>query len=307
MKHEIKISLLILIIFLIAQLISLKVISYYAFNFEENNQKIDKLPYGFGKDKEQSPISAIIQIVIAFTFAVFIILFLSELELDYIIKFWFFIVSSIAMAITFISFTPQFYFKEIVILIGGIILGYFKVYKKNILLHNLTELFVYPGIAVIFVAFLSQWSNTINIIVALFLLILISVYDMWAVWHSGIMQRMANYHMKKLKIFPGLLVPYLSKKQKEKIKKMKKSELKNKRFRVNIAILGGGDFFFPMIISGIFLISSGISYSIAVIIGSVIGLSILLLFSEKKRPYPAMPFISAGIIVALLANFLISL
>ena len=45
------------------------------------------------------------------------------------------------------------------------------------------------------------------------LLVVISIYDMWAVWKSGIMQKMAKYQMDELKIFSGFYVPYASKRQ----------------------------------------------------------------------------------------------
>ena len=67
---------------------------------------------------------------------------------------------------------------------------------KNLYIHNLTELLIYPGLAGVFVPLLSIWTM-------IFLLVLISVYDMWAVWHSGIMQKMAKYQINKLKIFSG--------------------------------------------------------------------------------------------------------
>ena len=75
------------------------------------------------------------------------------------------------------------------------------------IVHNLTELLVYPGIAVIFVSLLTQWSPIKNLILIIFLLILISIYDMWAVWHSGIMQKMAKYQIDTLEIFSGFFIP----------------------------------------------------------------------------------------------------
>jgi presenilin-like A22 family membrane protease len=75
-------------------------------------------------------------------------------------------------------------------------LAFTKIYGRNFLVHNLTELFIYPGIAAVFVPILNIWTIIV-------LLILISIYDMWAVWHSGIMQKMAKYQINQLKIFSG--------------------------------------------------------------------------------------------------------
>jgi presenilin-like A22 family membrane protease len=93
-------------------------------------------------------------------------------------------------------------------------LAFWKVFGKNFLVHNITELLIYPGIAAVFVQILNFYTVFV-------LLILISIYDMWAVWHSGIMQKMAKYQMNELKVFSGFLVPYLTKVQREKIKLMK--------------------------------------------------------------------------------------
>jgi presenilin-like A22 family membrane protease len=128
---------------------------------------------------------------------------------------------------------------------------------------------------------------------------------MWAVWHSGIMQKMAKYQINKLNIFSGFFVPYVSKKVRQKLKKMKKSELKKKKIRVNMAILGGGDVVFPIIAAGVMLKTLGLLSSIFVIIGATLGLSYLMFFAEKKKFYPAMPFITAGIFAGIILSYLI--
>ena len=139
----------------------------------------------------------------------------------------------------------------------------------------------------------------------IFLLIIISAYDMWAVWHSGIMQKMAKYQINELKIFSGFFVPYLSKKVRREIKNTPKSELKNKKVRANVAILGGGDVVFPIITAGVMLIKFGWISAILIIAGATLGLSYLLFFAEKKKFYPAMPFITAGIALGIIASVIL--
>ena len=128
---------------------------------------------------------------------------------------------------------------------------------------------------------------------------------MWAVWHSGIMQKMAKYQIDKLKIFSGFFVPYISSKVRLKLKKMKKSDLKKKRIRVNVAILGGGDVVFPIITAGVMLKTLGLFSAVFVVIGAALGLGYLLFFSEKKKFYPAMPFITAGIFLGIALSYLV--
>jgi len=128
---------------------------------------------------------------------------------------------------------------------------------------------------------------------------------MWAVWHSGIMQKMAKYQINELKIFSGFFIPYASKKIKMQIQKIKESKKKlDKKIKVNVAILGGGDIIFPIITSGVMLKTLGFIPAIFVIIGATIGLSYLFFFAKKKKFYPAMPFITAGIFLGIITGYL---
>ena len=130
---------------------------------------------------------------------------------------------------------------------------------------------------------------------------------MWAVWKSGIMQKMAKFQMEEIKIFGGFLIPTISDKVKQKIKKLKKSKksLKNKKIKVSLAILGGGDVVFPIIAAGVFFKFYGLLPALLVTLGAFLGLTFLLAISEKKKFYPAMPFILAGIFLGMLAAWLI--
>jgi hypothetical protein len=141
---------------------------------------------------------------------------------------------------------------------------------------------------------------------------------MWAVWHSGIMQKMAKYQINKLNLFTGFFVPYLSKKDRLKFAELKKTKNKRKKVKVNIGILGGGDIVFPLIAAGVILKTGiinlpfnlpafvgGIYPALFVIAGATIGLASLFLFSEKKKFYPAMPFITAGIFAGLILSWII--
>jgi hypothetical protein len=134
------------------------------------------------------------------------------------------------------------------------------------------------------------------------------------------MQKMAKYQMNKLKVFSGFFVPYISKELRMKLKKMKKSKLKNKHIKVNLAILGGGDVIFPIITSGVILKTTeinlpfglpafvgGLFPALFIIAGATMGLALLFSFSEKKKFYPAMPFITAGIFLGLIINYIISI
>lgn len=301
MKHTLKITAIILAMFVITQFIGLYVVDHYL--SEEND-----LPLGLETpeiEKESDYLKILPGIVIAFIIAILLLFFLMRFKIGFVLKLWFFVVVVIALTISLSSILSQLsilkYFVVVSVLIA-IPLAFIKIYKTNFLVHNSTELFIYPGIAAVFVPLL-------NIRTIIGLLILISIYDMWAVWHSGIMQKMVRYQIDKLKIFSGFFVPYVSKQMRQKIKKMKKtlkkSELRKKRIKVNVAILGGGDVIFPIIAAGVMMKTLGLIPAILVLVGATIGLAYLFLAAEKKKFYPAMPYITAGIFVGMLVSYLI--
>jgi presenilin-like A22 family membrane protease len=311
MKHNIKITLIILGLFLLTQIISLFVSSVYFFP-DHNGQNVI-LPYGMQPAVVPEEINfwaMLPTLVISFAIAIFLIFLLTRYHWNFIIKFWFFSVVCLALAISLNAFfvysnlfqgIVSFLFWSgipsswLVSLIITIPLSFLKIYHPRVLVHNFTEILIYPGISAVFIPIL-------NIPTIILLLILISVYDMWAVWHSGVMQKMAKYQMNELKIFAGLFIPYITKEMRNKIARFKKTKNKKglKKIKIATAILGGGDIVFPAITAGVFLKLSGIVPALFVIFGAFLGLSLLLVYSEKKKFYPAMPFITAGIFLGLL-------
>lgn len=294
--------------FLITQFIGLYVANYYSSEKVDSNgiiHEIDSpdLPYGMDASNQgQGYTEMFISLLFAFVIAISLIFLLTKYNSAFIMKLWFFIVVIIALGISFSSLIPEnIKYSSYAVLLLVIILAYFKTYKRNMLVHNLTELFIYPGIAAVFIPIL-------NIYTIVILLILISIYDIWAVWHSGIMQKMAKFQIDKVGIFSGFFVPYASKGVKAKIKKMKqtlsKSQLKKKKVKVNVAILGGGDVVFPIITAGVVLKTIGLIPAIFVIISGFIGLGYLLIFSQKKQFYPAMPFITIGLFLGIILGYL---
>lgn len=294
MKHKITIIAILLGMFLVTQAIGLYVVNHYS---QEDNQ----LPYGMEppeikEDKEFFKIFP--SIVIAFIIAIVLFFLLTKFKIEFILKLWFFLVIVIALAIAFNSFFPKFQYISLLALVIAIPLAIVKVFNRNLLVHNATELLIYPGIAAVFVPLLNIWTM-------IGLLVLISIYDMWAVWKSKIMQKMAKYQINTLKIFSGFFVPYLSKKQRQQIRNAKKKGLKKKKIKVNIAILGGGDVVFPIITAGVMLKTLGLWSAIFVIVGAALGLGLLFFFSQKKKFYPAMPFITAGIFLGMLISWIV--
>jgi len=307
MKHSIKITFVLLAMFLLTQFIGIFVVSQYAPQTihvttpegEIINATSYNLPYGMDPPQDISPRSTLVSIIFAITIAVFIMFLLMKYNAEIFLRVWFFIVVTLAIGITFNSLLFNLIpYPSILALILALPLAILKIFKRNLLVHNITELLIYPGIAAIFVPLLNIWTVII-------LLILISLYDMYAVWHSGFMQKMAKYQIEKLKVFGGFFVPYLGKKERQMLKQTPKSKLKEKKIKVNVAILGGGDVVFPIILAGVVLRSLGLIPALIVSFGAALALAVLFYISEKGKFYPAMPFITAGCFLGLVIAYLI--
>lgn len=316
MKYKLKITAVLLSMFLVTQLIGLAVVNADIFHIEEKVngtvQQISNPNLAWLAppeiEKERDFFSIFLSLIIAFIIAITLLFFLSRFKFALLLRAWFFVVVCIALFLAFYSFEKLAGFKinsPLPILIAIIIavsFAFIKIFRRNLVVHNFTELLIYPGIAAIFVPIL-------NIYTVISLLVIISVYDIWAVWHSGIMQKMAKYQINNLRIFSGFFIPYFSRRTKQNIKKwkktLKKSELEKKKVKVNVAILGGGDVVFPIIAAGVMLKTLGFFPAILVIIGATLGLAYLFAKSEKKKFYPAMPFISIGIFLGILVSYLI--
>ena len=304
MKHNTKITIIILSMFLITQLIGLFIINFYI-------QDENALPYGFDQQNLdiQNSFSLLTSMLFSFIIAIFLILILTKIKSVIFMRVWFFIVVCLALGLTLnvLIFNLKIPHSALIAIGIGIILAYFKVFKRNIILHNITELLIYPGIAAVF-------ASILNIFTLIVLIIIIAIYDVWAVWHSGIMQKMAKYQIEQVRVFGGFFIPYASQKIKDKIKflrqKYKNKNIPNKiikknNIKVNLAILGGGDIVFPIISAGVVLKTWGLVPALTVVLFSFLALWYLLIFTKKKKFYPAMLYLSMGIFLGILVGWLI--
>lgn len=305
MKHSLRISLIILALFFVTQLIGLAVLHEYKPVVVERqvnetivNVTSYNLPYGFEPPSDTTPTSSLISFIIALVLAVLLILALMKYRTAFILRFWFLFVIIIALAVTSYAFLPVSAERSTLALLIGIGFGIWKTFRPNKYIHNLTELFIYPGIAAILVPLLSVWTTVI-------LLICISLYDMYAVWHAGFMQKMAKYQMNEVRVFSGLLIPYVSAKEKALIERAKGNLKKLKKLRIKIAILGGGDIIFPLIFAGTLFFTSGLVDALCISIGATLALALLLFYSEKGKFYPAMPFITVGCLLGWGISYLL--
>lgn len=309
MKHNLKITLLLLGMFFITQLIGLAVLDKYnpivkvvlneTTGEAMNVTIVPELPYGM-QPPETTPTQSLISIITALIFAVLILLFLMTLKVKWFLRVWFFAVVAIALAITLNAFLKQYQYSQLIALALAIPIAYGKIIKRNIVIHNISELLIYPGIAAIFVPILSIWSIIV-------LLLLISVYDIYAVWHAGFMQKMAKFQIRELKIFSGFFIPYLTKQQRILVEKMKTAKSntnrKMKSMKIGIALLGGGDVVFPLMAAGVLFRSFGFIPALIVAIFSTLALFVLFALAKKGKFYPAMPYITAGTLIGMAVGY----
>jgi presenilin-like A22 family membrane protease len=287
---SIKISLVILGLFLIAQIVGLFII--------ENGIVPELFRYN---GETISPMSMFLNMIVSFVLAITIFFFLIQYKWKSLLKVWFALVILLTLAISINTFFymnhlegNQYFLYSLLIALPFVLL---KIFRPSIIIHNFTEIFIYSGLSLVFV-------NILSPVYIILILILISFYDMWAVWHSGIMQKMAKFQMNEIKIFNGFLIPHLTPELRKKLEESKKKK-KRLKIKVPIALLGGGDIAFTMIPAGVFLKSFGWILALFVVFGGLLGLIYLMFNSNKKRFYPAMPFITLGIFLMMGIYFLL--
>lgn len=272
MKHPTQITLLLISMFLLAQLFGLLVFSRYM----DSNTKLPSKDTPIGQiqtsDVKETNWEFIIILISAILIGTGICLFLIRNQNFNMLKIWIGIALCINLMVSigaFVNAIVAFFFAS------GLTLWRIKKGCHKLILHNITEIMLYGGFATLFAFVLNIWG-------IILLLIAISIYDIFAVWKSKHMVKMAKGLMKA-NIFAGLLVNYKGKK----------------------AVLGGGDIAFPLLASVVMLRNYNWVSALFTIAGSTIALTLLLFLGRKGKFYPAMPFLSAGIFSGMIGWWLI--
>jgi presenilin-like A22 family membrane protease len=326
MKHTLKITIILLSMFLITQIIGLFVVGIY-------QNAAYPLPFGMEPPEEltQQPSDFPVIILIAFVFAIFLFFLLTKINAERFIRLWFFVVTTLAIGLSLKAFTFFIFRKDIllgnlfpmspttsllsvIVILIALPLAYIKIFKRDFMVHNITELLIYPGIASVFVPIL-------GVLGIILLLLAISLYDIWAVWRSEFMQKMAKYQINKLKFFTGFFIPYTNKKQKLQIRQIKDKSLKlseekrekyleqqfkKSKIKISLAILGGGDIIFPIITAGVFLrVYASVFPALIIIASATIGLLGLFIMARKGKFYPAMPFLAISMYLGMIVSWLL--
>lgn len=329
MKHPLSTTAILIFLFVAAQIIGLSLVSMDIKNISQDNNGIISVmhnPTIIGDRPQTTGLGSLLYIAIGVAIGTALMLLIIRFKLFSFWKGWFFLAVWLSSAIAFGVFMPSI--AAFIICFG---LALWKVFWPNPWVHNLTEIFMYAGIALIIVPiFTLVW--------AMLLLLIISIYDVIAVWHSKHMVTMAEAQ-KEQKLFAGLFVPKKeivddannntsnttiipplkhttaktttsstasSSKIFNATNNTQAKQQAKQQTKSSSAILGGGDIAFPLIFAGVvmeWLIMSGVSRTTAlyealiISLGATIALTFLFVFAKKDRYYPAMPYISAGCLV----------
>jgi presenilin-like A22 family membrane protease len=269
-KHNWTVTLMLVVLFVLSQVVGLWLInreSTVAINPATNMTAVMFNDTAIGARPETTGSGSLIYILIAIAIGTGLVLLIVKFGRTNIWRSWFFLAVWMALWVSLgVLIRFKIWFDYDIAGILALILTAWKIFKPNIFVHNITEVLMYAGIGLIIVPLFDvTW--------AIVLLLIISVYDMYAVWKSKHMVAMAQFQTKS-NVFAGLMIPY---RQDEKSKKVEIFSNPNKvagrnsnSSSVNAsevtrhgaakiragktspknAILGGGDIAFPLIFIG---------------------------------------------------------
>jgi presenilin-like A22 family membrane protease len=335
MKHTVPVTVYLILLFLISQMVGIAVVNQYIDHTQteaSGNVTYSELPMNMERPPVEEKNNSWIYVMVAVIVGTLLIFVLIKFRKPKVWKYWFLFAVFFCLLFAFYPFFKNVPYGQYIVAALAAGLALYKVFKRNVIIHNVTEVLMYGGLGAIFVPVMNLFSVTI-------LLILISLYDMFAVWQSKHMVKLAQFQTES-KLFAGLMIPYKNpdastqekeKKQKQENQQQKHTENLEKKEKAKTtaevkkvstkkettekvvvasqrnAVLGGGDIGFPIIFTGVILsdlvlrysLLASLSLSFIITITTTAALAGLLLLAKKDRFYPAMPFISAGCFVGL--------
>ena len=296
MKHTWKVTLILAGLFLACQLLGLALLynSFSVTTDEFGRPVIANLETVLGPPPDVQGLGTLVMFLSSLTLGTVFILLVIRSKRFGIWKAFFFFTAFITIWVSLAVIMDALVALGIAIVAAGL-----KVRARSVLIHNLTEPFLYAGVALILIPLL-------NVPWALALLAVISVYDFWAVFKSKHMVTIAR-GLQNSMVFAGLSIPYSkSGKIEARYEPAKKGEGTEE---VTTAGLGGGDIAFPLLFTGTVLQSLALSglpkayaFLLTLILPAVltITLALMLLKASKGKFYPAMPALSAGCVAGYL-------
>jgi presenilin-like A22 family membrane protease len=302
MKHDLVITLALIVFFVLAQVVGLVLIKadMSEVRVVDGVRTIMHGDTSLGPRPEVSGYGAFAYIALGLIIGTLLVLLIIRMKKINLWKAWFFIAVFLAISLALGVFLPNS-----LAFVIALVLAVLKILKPNVVIQNITEVLMYAGIAVFLVPIL-------NVLWAAILLLAISVYDIYAVFKSKHMVRMAKFQAQS-KVFAGLFIPYTPKEQaagagsrSASAKLIPPKSFKKQKVEKRNAILGGGDIAFPLLFTGAVMESLvikglpsviALQQSMIITITTTIALALLFIFAKKDKFYPAMPFVTAGCLI----------
>jgi presenilin-like A22 family membrane protease len=306
MKHKLNVTITIIIIFFITQLFGLFLVQedISSITYINDTIVVEHGDTSLGQRPETSGAESFFFIAISVLVGTLLVLGIIKYGKVKLWKAWFFLAIFFA-----ISLALGVVMNYLIAYLIALALTILKLWKRNAITHNLSEVLMYSGIAVLIVPMF-------DLLWGFILLFAISIYDIYAVWKSKHMVKMAKFQSEN-KMFAGLMIPYDNKHMKLRLPqdpKLESKTISKKKKTTQNAILGGGDVAFPLIFSGVVmehLIINGLSRTAAFLQASIIAFCVtlaisgLFFFAKKDKFYPAMPFVTFGCVIGYLIILLI--
>lgn len=184
-------------------------------------------------------------------------------------------------------------FNEIIIsTIAAVLLAVSVLKVKIVLLHNVGMILAVAGIGAVLGLSLAPIS-------AVFLLLILSFYDIIAVYKTGHMVKIAE-DMIRAQAISGIVLPQTIKDWFE--------NLENVRPGGRFMILGSGDLIMPLILIASVIGFHGLAAGLTVMLFSMLGLFLtyyLFMTQKTRRPMAALPPIAAASIVGYLVALIL--
>jgi presenilin-like A22 family membrane protease len=304
MKHSLPVTVALISLFVLAQVLGVWLLARsMTVSVEDGITATSYDDTLLGARPEASPGTAVIMLLAGILLGTVLLLVLIRFRKQKVWKAWFFLAVWVTVSVSIKALLPMLGWVAWIVGAG---LAFWKILKPNVIIHNVTEVLTYAGIGLIFAPLLGG-----SLLMGLVLLGAISIYDMYAVWKSKHMVKMAEFQASS-NVFAGLFVPYGGKMPKN-VKASNSVQNSSKepsaqKSGPRHAILGGGDLAFPLLFTGVvldFLVRRGMDVwpaffqSMWIVAGSTLALALLFFMARKDKYYPAMPFLSAGCVLGL--------
>ncbi len=279
MKHPPRTTALLLSLFLTAQIIGLSLVSLSitATTTTTEGAVLTHSATTIGERPHFTGYQSFLYLLFGVALGTILLLYLMKFRKLGLWKAWYFLAVFLSMSVAFGELLPH----PLALLLGAL-LATLKIFRPTTLIHNLTEVFIYAGLAVLLVPLFEPFWIAV-------LLVLISIYDVIAVKKTKHMVRLAQFQTTT-GLFAGLMLGTPARRP-------------SRRTTKRAAILGGGDIAFPLLFAGVImeeLVRNGLAKTTALLTVLIIpfcaAAALLILFIRAKKGafYPAMPAVTTG-------------